>query len=271
MVVIEQNLVLTPPNSAGTFGRIDIDGDGNPDVTITVGTATAYDESGHNGILRLFGVNGAQVAYLPGAYPIAFQASDMVGSTLDFQGGVRTLAFSSGGWRGGRGGWFGGGDAYFGMRFPIGGIFYYGWVHAVWNADLNTLSVDRSGYNDSGAAAVVLPRAPEYPPNFQHRFGEETDLENGTIEVIWPVLAGKTYEVERSIDLHEWTSIHTVSAEADGELSYLDNEFAGMPKEQCFYRVGQHLGSPLLLLALGLRRREAGPAFGPAQDVGAHR
>ena len=263
MVTLEQDLVLTaPPGGSGTFGRIDLNGDGIDNVTLLVGSATSSNSAGYNGVVNLFGQGGAQLAYTPGSYPTAFQAGEFIGSSLYFQGGVQTLAFSSGGWRNGRGNWYGGADAYFGVLFQIGELFHYGWVHAVWDPDLNTLSVDRTGYEDTGDRAEVLPPTPDYPPDFQHHFGDKTDAENGIIEVIWPVLAGKTYNLQRSFDLDEWSTIYSKTATADGEIIYLDNEFESAPKEKCFYRVGQQLGSPLLLLALGLRRKTLTPKEG---------
>jgi len=83
------------------------------------------------------------------------------------------------------------------------------------------------------------------------------DSAAGEAELRWPVEGGMMYELQRSTDLREWAAIHTLTAVADGQGCYLDKD-AGQGGARCFYRIKQRFGTPLLLLALGRRRRTRG-------------
>jgi hypothetical protein len=85
------------------------------------------------------------------------------------------------------------------------------------------------------------------------------------MEVSWPVLAGKTYELQRSCNLEDWETIHVVTPSRDGRESFLDHENSKYPPPRMFYRVVQSQSS-LLLLAMGVpRRRRKQPAVSANQ------
>ncbi len=251
LVFTAPNLSIDPDDDA-ILGRIDLNGDGLAEVGVTVGAARFPDANGNNGMVQGGGLFGAFIAF-DGRYPAAFHASDLISGSLSFRTAIGTLALSSGGLLGSRGGWFGGQDAYLGARFQMNEVFYFGWIHAVWDPASNTMNIDLAAYEDSGGAAQIVEQ-PAEPENFALSLGSVFDLGAGRIQLVWPVLAGKTYELQRSQGLNEWHTIYSVTPAIDGEESYLDEEFASAPKKRCFYRVKQSEMS-LVMLALGVPRR----------------
>lgn len=239
-------------------GRVDFNGDGLADVGVTVGTASFPDAQGNSGMVHGGGLFGAWIAFSDG-YPVALQASDWVTESLDFRSDIGTLALSSAGRLGSRGPWFEEPDAYLAARFMFEEQYYYGWVHAVWNPTSNTLSIDMAAYEDTGEAAhIVLP--PTVPEEFAVTFGELSDPSAGRIEVVFPVLGGESYEVQRTVDLETWETLGVINAAEDGTETFLD-EFTAGARPRGFYRVKQMELSPLCLLALGaLRRRRSNGA-----------
>lgn len=233
-------------------GRIDFNGDGLAEVGVTVGTASFPDAQGNSGMVHGGGLFGAWIAFSDG-YPVALQASDWVTESLDFRSDIGTLALSSAGRLGSRGRWFEEPDAYLAARFMFEEQYYYGWVHAVWDAATNTLSVDMAAYEDTGDAAhIVLP--PAVPEDYGITFGELSDPSAGQIEIEFPVLGGQTYEVERSIDMENWETLGVITPTEDGTETYLD-QFPIGTQSRAFYRIKQMELSPLLLLAFGAIRR----------------
>ena len=236
------------PESNPINGRVDLNGDGLAEFGVVVGTASAPDEKGNVGMMHGGGLFGAEIAF-SGRYPIAFQASQLIGASLSFRTAIGTFAFSSAGLLGGRGGWFAGADAYIGARFQTWEGYFYGWIHAVWNPSNNTLIIDSAAYEDSGASALITK---DQPDNF--RLSWEADSVPGRVDLSWPALAGKTYKLQRTTDLEHWETIHVVTPLRDCAESFLDDEYVGDPPSHLFYRVEQSQSS-LLLLALGVPRR----------------
>lgn len=256
----EAALIFTAPNifldheSDPIEGRVDFDANGVAEVGVVVGLASAPDANGNVGIVLGGGLFGADIAF-SGRYPVAFHASDFVTEALDFRTAIGTMAMSSAGLLGSRGNWFSGMDAYLGARFVIEGDNFYGWVHAVWDPSINTMMIDLAAYEDTGGAARIIPQ-PKEPENYSITFGSKTDLSAGRIELSWPMLAGKTYELQRTKDLQTWNTIHVITPYIDREEVYLDQSDGDDPEvPRCFYRVKQNEMS-LMLLALGVPRRK---------------
>lgn len=257
----EAALVFTAPNifldtdTDPIEGRVDFNGDGNAEVGVVVGSASAADENGNIGMVLGGGLFGADIAFA-GRYPIAFQASDFVGESLNFRTAIGTLALSSAGRLGSRGDWFAGRDAYLGARFRMGEEYFYGWVHAVWDPSINTMVIDLAAYEDTGGPAHIMAQK-EKPDAFYPTIEGGSNPAEGRVEVSWPALAGKTYELQRSAGLDDWETIHVVTPYMDGKETFLDEEFVDEPQAEAFYRVKQN-DMPLLLLAFGMlaRRRK---------------
>ena len=254
----EASLVYTAPDifldpaTDPIAGRIDLNGDGTPEVGVVVGSASVADENGNIGMVHGGGLDGAFIAF-SGIYPLALEASDYVGSSLSFRRGIGTLAFSSAGFLGSRGEWFSGRDAYLGARFLMGEQYFYGWLHAVWDPKTSTMRIDLAAYEDSGAAAHIEEQK-ALPDHFSITIEPTSDPTAGQMALSWPVLAGRTYELQRSTDLEDWETIHVIVPYRDGVESFVDDGYAESPKSKSFYRVGQR-GSCLMLLALGIPRR----------------
>ncbi|NNM29168.1 MAG: hypothetical protein HKO57_06585, partial [Akkermansiaceae bacterium] len=185
---------------------------------------------------------------------------DAIGSGLGFSSAIGTLALSSAGPAGGIGAWWGGNDAYIGVMFDIGGATHYGWVHAVWDPSVNTLSIDRVGYENTGAAAVV-PGPDPYPIDLDITVVPNAGPEGAAMDLRWQVEAGFTYELERSDDMNTWTTIRTVTPGLCGEESFVDTPPGESTGGPYYYRV-KRSSTSLLWLALGLpgrrRRTQAG-------------
>lgn len=243
------------PESDPIEGRLDLNGDGRAEVGLLVDYTSFADEAGHRGVVLGGGLDGASIAF-SGRYPMAFQASDVIAASLSFRTAIGIMAFSSGGIRGSRGEWFAGGEAYLGARFQMDGTYFYGWIHAIWDPASNAMTIDLAAYEDSGGAAHIVEQ-PAEPENFRLDLGSVFDPDGGRIEWVWPVLAGKRYELQRSLDLNNWHTIYTVTPARDGEASYLDQEYSSAPRKRCYYRVKQSEAS-LFLLALGIPRRRRG-------------
>ncbi len=117
------------------------------------------------------------------------------------------------------------------------------------------LSVDAAPDTGDMAPAHIIPQ-PKDPENYSITFGSRTDLSAGRIELSWPMLAGKTYELQRTKDLQTWNTIHVITPYIDREEVYLDQSDGDDPEvPRCFYRVKQNEMS-LMLLALGVPRRK---------------
>lgn len=241
-------------------GRIDLNGDGVADLGIMVDEASYPDVAGNEGVAFAGGLEGAALVFA-GNYPAALQASDMISASMSFRPGIGTMAISSGGFLGSRGEWFSGEDAYLGARFQVDGNYFYGWVHAVWDAELGSMSIEEAAYEDSGEAAQIIEQ-PQEPEDFSLALGSVFDPAGGRIEWTWPVLGGETYELQRSVDLSEWRTIHTVTPSTNGEERYLDEELSEAPPLKCYYRVKRtEASASLFLLALGIpHRRKASKA-----------
>lgn len=257
-VIVDIDFSLTGGSGSPVFDGVDLDGNGQDDILFVLGTASTTDPNGYDGIINGFGLGGAAIAVTSAGAPIAFQASDLVGSSQSFTSAILTLAFSSGGALGGRGAWVGGEDAYLGVRFTLGGLLRYGWIHLVWDPATELLEADRFGYQDDGSVAVVPPAPEVFPPEFGVFYGPATDADAGRVEAIWPVLAGRTYVLERSLDLETWEQIYVATAPADGEMNFLDDAYENDPQPEQFYRVGQQSPMSLVFLALGMGRRRVG-------------
>ena len=259
MVFTDLDLYLDPETDPSA-GRIDLNGDGVADIGLVVDQGSSPDSAGNMGLALVGGLNGASIAF-SGNYPTAFQEGSLISSSLSFQKGIGAIAVSSGGPLGSQGEWLRGNDAYLGARFEVAGEYFFGWLHAVWNPEANALTIDQVAFDDSGSAALISsPPVPvaEEPENFQLEVGSIYDPEHGRIEWTWPVLANKTYELQRSTNLLDWKTIHAVTPIADGQARFLDDELTYAPPTRCFYRVkqsDQEASASLLLLALGLRRR----------------
>jgi hypothetical protein len=249
---------MIDPDSDPTEGRVDMTGDGVAEIGVIVGSASLPDVNGNTGIVLGGGLDGAAIAF-EGRYPMAFEASELITASLSFRTAIGTLAFSSGGLLGSRGEWFSGRDAYLGTRFQVDDEIYYGWVHVIWDPESNTVNLGLSAYEDSGEAALIAPQ-PAEPEDFRLTLLEGTDIEAGRVELSWPMLAGKTYELQRTTDLENWETIYAVTPYIDGEEIFMDEDFDPVHSPQRFYRVKQSESS-LLMLALGIptrRRRKAG-------------
>ena len=240
-------MILSPPPQQPVIEQIDLDLDGANDVTFVVGSASSPDADGHDGWVNVFGLPGALVAF-DGNYPIAFEASDHVSSGFTFRSAIGTLAVSSAGPLGDRGHWFAGHEGYLGIRLERDGFHYYGWLHAIWDADAHTLIIDRGGYEDSGLPAHI----PRPEPEESIVMEITVDAGAGAVEVGWMGEEGASYNVLHSADGENWTTIHSVTAAAAGPLSCADVQ-ADFPRPVALYRV-EKMSSPLLLLALGIRR-----------------
>ena len=249
--------VDTPPQDA----RIDLDNDGAYDFGIAMTEGLGPDGAGRDIWVTMdaFGADRdfafASAAAVTGGDPTALSAGGTVGSSLYFGGGIEWLAASSGLVFNGLGNWFGGNDAFVGLKFGPAGSQVFGWVHVIWDPDAEVVILDQWGYEDSGSAAVI-PMVSADPPIGSVGFGDILEPQQGRVKLVWPVHTGYTYELQRADVLSpgSWTTIHTVSPTADGEASFLDDEFEGSPKTHCFYRV-QRSSVPLVLLAMGRRRK----------------
>jgi hypothetical protein len=250
-LVFTAPLLELDPEIDPIYGRVDFNADGEAEVGVTVGMASAPDAMGNIGMVNGGGLFGAQIAF-SGKYPAAFQASDLISASLSFRTAIGVLAVSSAGRLGARGNWFAGRDAYLGARFLMGDAYFYGWVHAVWNPATNTMTIDLAAYEDTGQAAHIVPQ-PALPEDFHVRVSPASTPFEGGVVAEWPVLAGKTYELQRCTRMGEWETIHTVTPRIDGEATYRDEETVGTPPRKVFYRVKQ-CESSLMLLALGVPR-----------------
>ena len=60
-----------------------------------------------------------------------------------------------------------------------------------------------------------------------------TMLPGGNVSVQFMGIPGQSYQIQRSTDLATWTTLHTATAAADGQLPYLDTT---PPVGSAFYR-----------------------------------
>ena len=162
-VVTSTLITITNNATSVPNAMINLDGDANDDVQITVVSSSLLIAAGMNGAALAGTVGG----FTPGGsffYPTGFQASQLVrdrpGQIFSGSGvGAPTNTFGTlangstfGHWAG-----VAAVDGYVGVQFQIGANTHFGWVHVNWDPATDTATIDSYAYNNTPDAASHVP------------------------------------------------------------------------------------------------------------------
>ena len=99
-------------------------------------------------------------------------------------------------------------------------------------SDPNDLDTDDDGFSDGDEVALGTdPLSADSKLSIQ----SITIAEDSSISIVWSSVPGKTYTIEASENLVDWTSIDTVSASDGTTTAYSDLD--SNQKIQQFYRI----------------------------------
>jgi hypothetical protein len=100
---------------------------------------------------------------------------------------------------------------------------------------LVTLTDARGATTTGPVTVTVRAAAPDGPGSMTSNPARLTALADGKVQVAFHGIPGRSYQIQRSLDLTNWQHLASVTADSAGNISHTD---AAPARPSAYYRIG---------------------------------